>query len=109
MGLLIIDHSGMDKKPGTKWGLHELRTTQCVHCQGTIAHFTRGCTEYAISGVDLFQAILHASDLPSHAVEACGCSKCGALICQDCARMMEKFCCPGPYKAQLEKAMEQQQ
>lgn len=109
MGLLTIDHSGLDKKPGTKWGLHEMRTTSCVHCQGMIVTFQRGCTQYTISGMDVFETVLVAHELPSAAVEAHGCQKCGKLICTRCAFLMSVNGCPGPAEAQAERLLKTNQ
>lgn len=109
MGILTIDHSGLDRKPGTKWGLHEFETTSCIHCQAMIVTFQRGNTQYTISGMDVFQTVLVAHELPSSAVEAHGCQKCGKLICTPCAFRMSLFGCPGPAEKQAEELLKASQ
>ena len=108
MGILTIDHSGMDKKPGTKYGLNELHTVSCIHCQAPVAIFRRGCTEYAVSGLDILNDVLHAHEFPPQYVHKHRCAKCNDNICKCCAALMEiTGVCPGPYKARVERALEQ--
>jgi len=106
MGQLIIDHSGYNKKAGTLYGLNEFTTLSCVHCQAVIVTFQRGCTQYTISATNVLSDVFTVDALPSEATEAHGCQKCGQLICTPCAFRMSVYGCPGPYKAQFEKAVE---
>lgn len=117
-GILQIDHrqgQGIDGKRGT---LEEYFCVDCIHCQRVIAILKRGTSTYALSNIDILKATPLAPSASEVYVGHNRCSHCAGhvnphtgqrhsgAICRQCAALMEVTKeCPGPWDAQIERAM----